>query len=118
MLAPYASSKRFVNCMTESVARELVMQGKDVEVLGIRVGEVCGTAYNKNTAALFEPDAKTMARAALARVGCGRTTVIGYWAHALQVAGLHLAPKLIQERSMQNVIRTRWKTDQLMMKSE
>lgn len=100
--------------VTEVLARELAMQGrsKDLEVIGMRVGEVCGTVYNKSTPSLFEPDAKTMARAALARVGCGKIVVVGYFWHAIQEASLIWMPGWATELAIRSVVQKRWRADQ------
>lgn len=119
MLASYASSKKFGDTASHIIARELALQGRqrDVEVLAVRVGEVTATSYNSHPVSFFEPDAATMARAALARVGCGCVGIVGYFPHALQQLGLDLAPAWAREKSMQDVIRDRWRQDQEMMKN-
>lgn len=117
MLASYASSKKFGDTASRILSRELVLQGRhpDLEVLSVRVGEVTATSYNSHPVSFFEPDAATMAAAALARVGCGRSAVIGYFPHALQQAAMDLAPAWAREKSMLDVIRDRWRQDQEMM---
>ncbi|KAL1861386.1 hypothetical protein Daus18300_008917 [Diaporthe australafricana] len=119
MLASYASSKKFGDTASHIIARELALQRRqaDVEVLSVRVGEVTATSYNSHPVSLFEPDAATMARAALARVGCGRFGIVGYFPHALQQVAMELAPGWARERSMLDVIRDRWRQDQEMMKN-
>lgn len=117
MLASYASSKKFGDTASRIISRELALQGRhaDVEVLSVRVGEVTATSYNSHPVSFFEPDAATMAAAALARVGCGRKTVIGYFPHALQQAAMDLAPSWAREKSFLDIIRDRWRQDQEMM---
>lgn len=117
MLASYASSKKFGDTASRILSRELVLQGRhaDLEVLSVRVGEVTETSYNSHPVSFFEPDAATMAAAALARVGCGRPTVVGYFPHALQQAAMDLAPAWAREKSMLDVVRDRWRQDQEMM---
>lgn len=114
MLASYASSKKFGDTASRILSRELVLQRRhaDLEVLSIRVGEVTATSYNSHPVSFFEPDAATMAAAALARVGCGRPSVVGYFPHALQQAAIDLAPSWAREKSMLDVIRDRWRQDQ------
>lgn len=117
MLASYASSKKFGDTASRILSRELVLQGRhaDLEVLSVRVGEVTGTSYNSHPVSLFEPDAATMARAALARVGCGRPSIVGYFPHALQMAAMDLAPAWVHDKSLLDVIKDRWRQDQEMM---
>lgn len=117
MLASYASSKKFGDTASRILSRELVLQGRhaDLEVLSVRVGEVTATSYNSHPVSFFEPDAAAMAAAALARVGCGRPSVDGYFPHALQQAAMDLAPSWAREKTMIGVVRDRWKQDQGMM---
>lgn len=117
MLASYASSKKFGDTASRILSRELVLQGRraDLEVLSVRVGEVTATSYNSHPVSFFEPHAATMAAAALARVGCGRPSVVGYFPHALQQAAMDLAPAWAREKSMLDVVRDRWRQDQEMM---
>lgn len=117
MLGSYASSKRFASTASLILHRELALQGRhrDLEVLFVRVGEVTATSYNSHPVSFFEPDAATMARAALARVGCGRPCIVGYFPHALQQAAMDLAPGWAHEKSLLDVIKDRWAQDQEMM---
>lgn len=114
MLASYASSKTFLSTLARVVPNELSLQGRraDVEVLAVRVGETTGTSANGHPASLFEPAAPTMARAVLARVGCGRPGVVAYLPHALQMVALGLAPGFVQQRAFLGAIRTRWVEEQ------
>lgn len=120
MLGAYCPNKAHNIKVTQVLAREIAMQGleKDVEVFAVRVGEVCGTVYNKSTPSLFEPDARTMARATLARVGCGRVVVDGYFWHALQSASLAWVPGFVLESAFRDVIKTRYKEDQEKLKNQ
>ena len=72
---PYASiyggSKGFNMTWSSCSAMELKSEGKDVEFLAISVGRVTDVSHNKKKASFFTPSARTMARAALQRVGCG-----------------------------------------------
>jgi 17beta-estradiol 17-dehydrogenase / very-long-chain 3-oxoacyl-CoA reductase len=117
MLASYASSKKFADTASRVLSRELRLQRRhpDVEVLSVRVGEVTQTSYNSHPVSLFEPDAATMARAALARVGCGRPSIVGYFPHALQQAAMDWAPSWAFEKALLDTARDRWKQDQDMM---
>ncbi|KAJ5292022.1 hypothetical protein N7478_001273 [Penicillium angulare] len=81
----YAASKAYLMKLAEVISREMRLGHHDIEVLGIRVGGVWSTGQMVAPAkGLFAPDAVTMAKAVLARVGCGGIVVVGHWAHALQ----------------------------------
>lgn len=141
LLAAYSPAKAHLVAVAHALARELAMEkkrhvarararaqrgevgevgeagsGGEVEVLVVRVGEVCGTAYNKTAPSLWQPDARTMARAVLARVGCGRVVVVGYFWHALQAAALSWLPGWMRDRAISDVIEERWELDQKMIK--
>lgn len=70
--------------MSTSLAVEMRADGKNIEVLAIPVGKVTDVGHSKDPADFFTPGARTMARSALARVGCGRDNVVGYFGHAVQ----------------------------------
>lgn len=110
MLASYASSKVFMGVLSRIIPHELILQdrGGDVEVLAVRVGETTGTSALRSAPSLWVPDAGTMARAVLARVGCGRAGVVGYFPHALQQVLGGVAPGFVRDRVFRGVIRTRW----------
>lgn len=114
-LSAYSPCKAFLNSMAVGIGRELALLGPppdvDVEVLAIRVGEVCGTVYDQGTPSLFHPTASTMAKACLARVGCGRRLVEGYLPHAVQAALLAMLPEGLQDRAFLGQIKPRWEAD-------
>lgn len=126
LLTAYSPAKAHLVATAHALARELAMEKRartrgevdegEVEVLVVRVGEVCGTVYNKTAPTLWQPDARTMARAVLARVGCGRVVVVGYFWHALQAASLSWLPGWVRDRAISDVIEERWKLDQKMIK--
>jgi 17beta-estradiol 17-dehydrogenase / very-long-chain 3-oxoacyl-CoA reductase len=97
-LSSYGPSKSFVMSLAGCVARDLRLEGRDVEVIGMRTGQVTGVSHQTTEPTLFIPDARTFARAALGRVGCGRPECVPYWGHALvQVLGVDLMPAWFKE---------------------
>ncbi|KUI65471.1 hypothetical protein VM1G_01274 [Cytospora mali] len=108
LLASYASSKAFLATLGRIVGYELLLQGRgdDVEVLAVRVGETTATSANSHPVSFFEPDAGTMARAVLARVGCGRDSVVGYLPHALQQVLMGTMPQFVRRKVLLEAIRT------------
>lgn len=85
------------------VAREMRIEGHDVEVMGVRVGAVTDVSHTSTAASFSMPQARTMAKAALSRVGCGRSNVIGYLPHALQAYSLGWLPGWAAERLIEKV---------------
>ncbi len=112
LLAAYASSKGFIMQLARVLSRDMAMGGHPVEVIGMRVGEVTGVSNIKEDPAFGLPDATTMAEAVLARVGCGRPVVVGYWQHALQQLGGDLLPGFVMERVFRQVMRKKMREEQ------
>ncbi len=89
----YGGCKAFNTSMSSCLSVELRVQGRsDIEVLAILVGQVVDTSHTKEPATFFKPPARTMAKAALRRVGCGRAVVVGYLGHAIQKALIDIMP--------------------------
>jgi len=107
LLAAYGSAKCFLVGLSQCLAREARLHGgggTGVDVLAVRLGSVTGTANRTVPPTLFEPDAAVMARAILARVGCGRLEVVPYWRHALQQAVVTSMPSWIMEGIFREVM--------------
>ncbi|PNS21752.1 hypothetical protein CAC42_1606 [Sphaceloma murrayae] len=91
-LCVYSGSKAYNLRWSQALGAEMLAQGKNVEVLGILVGNVM-SGTNKIGADFFTCDSRTMAEAALARVGCGKSSVWGYWKHHLLFQTLEALPE-------------------------
>ncbi|KAK1657840.1 short chain dehydrogenase [Colletotrichum godetiae] len=96
LLSFYSGSKAYLGAMSTSMARELSMDGFDVEVMGVRIGAVA-TKPELMTPRVFWPSVEVIASAILDRVGCGRAVLIPYWGHAVQMAFLELVPAVLQD---------------------
>ncbi|KAL8722471.1 MAG: hypothetical protein Q9225_001035 [Loekoesia sp. 1 TL-2023] len=94
--AVYGGCKAFNHAWSKGLQAEAQAAGQGIEVLGIVVGSVTETAHVKTASSLATPNAKTMARAALQKVGCGRAEVVGYWSHAVQYYLLGWVPDEVQ----------------------
>lgn len=88
----YGGSKAFNMAWSSSLALEMKAEGKNVEVLAIPVGKVTEVGHSKDPITFFTPGARTVARAALQRVGCGKAIVVGYVGHAMQKFVLDILP--------------------------
>lgn len=82
-LSTYSAAKAFDTAFSKALRREMIAEGRDVEVLAIMTAMVTDTSTSKGGRSWMCPDAGWYARSALARVGCGREVVEGCWAHAL-----------------------------------
>lgn len=82
-LSIYSAAKCFDMCFSRALRREMLAEGRKVEVLGIIAGEVTGVDHDRSKGNIVRPDAKVFAEAALDRVGCGEDVVAGWWAQAI-----------------------------------
>lgn len=93
-LTVYSASKAYNMSFSRNLSAELKIEGKDIEVLGIIVGDtVTAGGRPGRTVGIMRPSSRAMAKAALQKVGCGRENVPGYLMHALQVSGLSSLPE-------------------------
>ena len=93
----YGGSKAFNMAMSTSLAVEIKAEGKNIEVLAIPVGRVTDVSHSKESSSFFTPTARTMAKACVDRVGCGRRVVVGYVGHAMQKFLIDQFPWIVYE---------------------
>ncbi|KAH6652754.1 short chain dehydrogenase [Truncatella angustata] len=106
LLSFYSASKTFGSSLALSVAREMELEHRDVEVITHRVGLVAGTGDNTHIQpSLFGPSGDVMAKAILARTGCGRKSVVPYWGHAVQQAATTLFPGWLADKLFISVMK-------------
>ncbi|KAJ9268171.1 hypothetical protein DTO212C5_5713 [Paecilomyces variotii] len=91
-LSIYSASKGYIDSFSGALNAEMKAYGRNIEVMALRVGSVSTAAMDIN-ANLFAPTGRTMASAALNRVGCGEHLVWGYWWHRLQGLGFDVLPR-------------------------
>ncbi|KAJ5099984.1 hypothetical protein N7532_006985 [Penicillium argentinense] len=91
-LCVYAATKGFVDSFTKALEAECKNEKRNVEVLGLRVGQV-RTAGFDIAPGLFSPEARTLASAGLNRIGCGRVIVWAYFWHWLQGLSFDIMPR-------------------------
>lgn len=101
----YSGTKGFVDSFSRSLQAEMKADGKDIEVLGVRVGSV-QSAGNDVEVNFTTPDSRTMAAEALNRVGSDLPLVFGYWGHALPALCLDYIPRDKLIELLANTMRT------------
>ncbi|KAI0446271.1 hypothetical protein F4803DRAFT_559630 [Xylaria telfairii] len=102
----YSAGKAATHALHKALAREAALDGwADVEIVSHRVGAVTGVSHTQEPPTLFRPGARTMAKAVLARTGCGRHVVVPYWPHALQQGFLALLPAGVLDRIINTAMR-------------
>jgi 17beta-estradiol 17-dehydrogenase / very-long-chain 3-oxoacyl-CoA reductase len=88
----YSGPKAGLISWSTALSREMKMEGKHVEVLGIVPGTLTNVSFRKRSPNFAEPDAKAFARSSLRKVGCGVNVVHGWWVHAMTGAVMQVLP--------------------------
>ncbi|KAI2623747.1 short chain dehydrogenase/reductase [Xylaria nigripes] len=90
----YSAGKAATHALHKAIAREAVLEGwaDGIEIISHRIAAATGVSHIRAPATLLMPDARTMARAILARTGCGRKSVVPYLPHALVEGFMGLLP--------------------------
>ncbi|KAJ5746923.1 uncharacterized protein N7511_008619 [Penicillium nucicola] len=91
-ISAYCATKGFMDSFTMSLGAEFRAEGKDVEVMALRVAEVRTAGYDVKSN-LFVPEARVLAAAGLDRVGCGQEFVWAYFWHWLQGLSFDILPR-------------------------
>ncbi|KAI9696498.1 MAG: hypothetical protein M1820_008126 [Bogoriella megaspora] len=100
----YAACKAFNHTFSTSLTSESRLNTPaGVEVLGLLVGTVRTTKHQVELN-VFAPTAEVLARAALARVGCGERLVNAYFWHAVQAGFLGLVSDWIGEAMVRGIM--------------
>lgn len=94
----YSATKGFVDSFTRALDAECSAERCGVDVMGLRIGEVKTAGYDVESS-LFVPLARTLAKAGLDRVGCGKVIVWAYFWHWLQGLSFEVMPRWILMRA-------------------
>lgn len=101
----YGPSKAFLMNSSIELGLESALEGRDVDVLGLRIMQVTGTGTMVLPPSFLVPDAATWVRSAFARVGCGRPTVLPYWPHAVQLALWEALPDWVKRKTLISAVK-------------
>ncbi len=97
-LSVYAGTKAYIQSWSQSLACEMKAAGRDVEVMGLIVGEVAASWGPEKPTSFLRPSSFHFAGSALNRVGCGRRTLIPYIGHALAFAVIGRMPQWLADK--------------------
>ncbi|EME48523.1 hypothetical protein DOTSEDRAFT_141627 [Dothistroma septosporum NZE10] len=101
-LSIYSGCKSYNKGWSRSLTAEMRAEESNVEVFCLMVSAVA-TNYVPRAASLFAPTARQMASYSLDKVGCGKSIVFGYWAHAVQAAFFYALPDWLAEKTIIDV---------------
>lgn len=93
-ISVYSGCKGYVDSFTKAIEAEMKVDGRPIEVLGIKVGNVQSQG-NAIDVSWTNPSSLNMAESALNRVGSNSPMVYGYLPHALQGISFVLLPRNI-----------------------
>ncbi|KAH7024092.1 short chain dehydrogenase/reductase [Ilyonectria destructans] len=111
------NGKAFGRILCQTLANDMALEYHAVEVMCVQTGGVTGTSHIQMKPDLFNPDTRTFARAALARVGCGRAVVVGYFPHAMQQVMADMMPGIVKVKVFINVMKKRREDERERMKN-
>ena len=94
-ISVYSPTKAFLSAWGNAMSIEMQSEGHDVEVLTVMSSNT-QTGQDRRAATLSRPTSRTFAKAALAKVGCGNTVVVGYFRHGVAIALISLLPEWAQ----------------------
>lgn len=95
LITVYGGAKAALRCTIEGLSREVNLPTppgaasssvtrSNVTIHHMRLGSVTGVSHNQASPSLFLPNTTTVAKAIVARVGCGRTVIEPHWTMRLQ----------------------------------
>jgi 17beta-estradiol 17-dehydrogenase / very-long-chain 3-oxoacyl-CoA reductase len=103
-MSVYSPTKAYLSAWGNALSIEMESEGLEIEVLTVLSGNT-QSGQDKREASLFRPTSATFAKAALDKVGCGRTVVAGYIWHGLQTASMGLLPEWAQRMGLVMALR-------------
>jgi len=102
----YSAAKCFDMSFSRGLRREMLAEGRKVEVLGIMTGEVTGVAHDKSKGTLIRPDSEVFAKAALDKVGCGEEVVCAWWLQQIMWGVVSMLPLSVLDRTLVDGVRS------------
>lgn len=102
----YGACKSFNNHFSRALKAEMRAEGlaEQVEVLGVLVAKVISASTKENRVDWFTATSDQLAKAALAKVGCGKPLVWAWWRHWAQNLALAVVPEALLERILVGVL--------------
>lgn len=107
LMSFYNGSKAFGRVLCQTLANDMALEDHAVELMCVQTGGVTGTSKIQMKPNLFNQETRTFARAALARVGCGRAVVVGYFPHAMQQVMADMMPGIVKRKLFIAVMKKR-----------
>jgi 17beta-estradiol 17-dehydrogenase / very-long-chain 3-oxoacyl-CoA reductase len=104
-LSVYSASKCFDMSFSRALRREMMAEGRSVEVLGIMTGEVAGVTHDRSKGTLMRPDSSLFAKAALEKVGCGEDVIGATPIQGIIWAVVSMMPLSLLDRSLATGVR-------------
>jgi 17beta-estradiol 17-dehydrogenase / very-long-chain 3-oxoacyl-CoA reductase len=91
-IAVYSGAKAYLSTWGKALSMEMQAEGLDIEVMRVLTGNT-QSGQDSRSVTMMRPSSRTLARAALARIGCRRSAIVPYLAHALQAEFINMVPE-------------------------
>lgn len=98
-LSVYSPTKAYLSSWGNALSTEMQAEGLNIEVMTVVSGNT-QTGQDTRSANIFRPTARTFAKAALAKVGCGNTVVVAHFWHGLEAAVIGSFPQWAQRMAL------------------
>ena len=96
-LSVYSAAKAYNLAFSRNLNAEMKAENKNIEVLCILVGSTQTDLRPGVVESAMTPSSRTTAKAALDKVGCGKSALVGYLPHALQTAFITSLPESLAQ---------------------
>jgi len=116
-ISVYSSSKGFTDTFTRALEAECAVEGRGVNVMGLRVGQVKTAGFDYVKENLFVPTGRGLASAGLNRVGCGQVIVWAYFWHWVQGVSFDFLPRWMLMKITVQAMRSLKKAEEKAKKS-
>ncbi|EPS38420.1 hypothetical protein H072_7819 [Dactylellina haptotyla CBS 200.50] len=101
----YSGAKGYVNSLSIALNTEMYATGRDIQVMAVTPGSVAGTPGFVYATGPFIPDTRTISKAILNRIGCGRPVLSPHWFQAIQELVFKYTPPTLYKKLTANILR-------------
>lgn len=103
-LPVYSATKAYLSAWSNALSIEMEAEKTGVEVLTVLSGNT-QSGQDTRAANFWRPTSETFAKAALGKVGVGRSMVVGYFGHGVQAALMGWLPERVLRLAVVSALR-------------
>lgn len=117
-LSVYAGTKAYIESWSRSVACEMKADGRDVEIIGLIIGEVAASFDREKPTSFTRPSSLDFAGTALDKVGCGQRVITPYIGHALPILAMRLMPEWLADKILIGIAKQLKERDEQLVEKQ